>query len=448
MKHIILLKFICIIFTFANFVFADVPPKSSATAKVFGLNALYFSSNPPVNTIENLEALGKKYNVFVAPESEIKELPDKPILIYKWEKIQDFKPISKSNRRYLSIGINDSDVEAMHKASQVLVLTSSIPLHKTFLKNYKFIEYILYQIANITGAYIWDESTRLCYSQESWKENLIESWQSNIPDMSKQINMHSYRNGELIRIVTLGLDKFFLPDLAVENVPQGYTTSMGHLLNIIAQHFIEGSLPNEKDQVLVHIKKLKHRKFREEILSYSYPNAKALNRINLKETKTKDGDNNNFLYTIDFNGLEGDSLHEKQIVLLTSIFGKGDDNVEMVEEGNLMLLLASKRAKKRIIKQKSTFKNGPSFNERLLLKISFSENGHDEFMWVELISWKNNSITGVLMNRPNFISNIKAGAKVNFSEKKIYDYTWYKSDGTVEGNETGKIIEKLNNNKH
>jgi uncharacterized protein YegJ (DUF2314 family) len=63
-------------------------------------------------------------------------------------------------------------------------------------------------------------------------------------------------------------------------------------------------------------------------------------------------------------------------------------------------------------------------------------------MWVEVGSWKGDDIVGLLDNEPYAIPALHAGSTVKVSERQVFDYLRYKADGTEEGNETGRAIEK------
>jgi uncharacterized protein YegJ (DUF2314 family) len=63
-------------------------------------------------------------------------------------------------------------------------------------------------------------------------------------------------------------------------------------------------------------------------------------------------------------------------------------------------------------------------------------------MWVEVISWKNSEVKGLLQNEPDNVPSLHSGQIVEVSEEHIFDYIRRRADGTQEGNETAAIIEK------
>ena len=123
----------------------------------------------------------------------------------------------------------------------------------------------------------------------------------------------------------------------------------------------------------------------------------------------------------------------------------GEGKVIGVKTSDADLQAASAVARKRLLKLKDRFKKGPPFNERLIVKGPFRHAEVTEWMWVELVSWKGNAITGVLLNTPRDLPNYKLGARVSVSLSEVFDYLWTKADGSTEGDETSKIIERRYN---
>ena len=63
-------------------------------------------------------------------------------------------------------------------------------------------------------------------------------------------------------------------------------------------------------------------------------------------------------------------------------------------------------------------------------------------MWVEVTSWKGDKIKGLLQNEPYNVPTLHSGQIVEVSQTSVFDYIRRYADGKMEGNETGKIIEK------
>jgi uncharacterized protein YegJ (DUF2314 family) len=63
-------------------------------------------------------------------------------------------------------------------------------------------------------------------------------------------------------------------------------------------------------------------------------------------------------------------------------------------------------------------------------------------MWVEVTSWKDGEIRGLLKNEPFNIPDLHGGEEVEVSEDDVFDYIRQRPDGTWEGNKTGEVIRK------
>jgi uncharacterized protein YegJ (DUF2314 family) len=65
-------------------------------------------------------------------------------------------------------------------------------------------------------------------------------------------------------------------------------------------------------------------------------------------------------------------------------------------------------------------------------------------MWVEVTSWKGSEIEGLLQNEPENVPDLHTGQKVEVRQEDIFDYIRHFADKRNEGNVTGDIIRKMN----
>jgi uncharacterized protein YegJ (DUF2314 family) len=68
-------------------------------------------------------------------------------------------------------------------------------------------------------------------------------------------------------------------------------------------------------------------------------------------------------------------------------------------------------------------------------------NGKQEQVFVEVKSWKDKTITGLLATNPSLIKGHKQGEKMVVEEPDVYDWTISKPDGTEEGNFVGNFLD-------
>lgn len=68
-------------------------------------------------------------------------------------------------------------------------------------------------------------------------------------------------------------------------------------------------------------------------------------------------------------------------------------------------------------------------------------------MWVEITVWQGNTIKGLLKNEPYRIPSLHGGQIVQVKQEDVFDYMRSYPDGRIEGNQTGTIIQKLQQDK-
>jgi hypothetical protein len=102
------------------------------------------------------------------------------------------------------------------------------------------------EVAERTGGLVFDVQTHHLFSREAWKERREIADVGDSKNLPKHFTIHLYRDEELMRMVTLGLEKFGLPNLVVENVSSHDSEAMGGLVNdaAIAMHEV-GTLARE-----------------------------------------------------------------------------------------------------------------------------------------------------------------------------------------------------------
>ena len=144
---------------------------------------------------------------------------------------------------------------------------------------------------------------------------------------------------------------------------------------------------------------------------------------------------------MDFSGFQGDSLQEKQDALLSELFG-WKDQISYVKH-NKNIDEASELARQKLPNLKDKFLNGLAAGEYIHVKAPFkTTDGGNEWMWVQVVKWGGIDIEGLLQNMPFNVPNIKTGSKVIVDESTVFDYIYYKNNGTSEGNTTGKLIQQ------
>jgi uncharacterized protein YegJ (DUF2314 family) len=299
------------------------------------------------------------------------------------------------------------------------------------------------KFARETGGLLWDEETREVFVPAEWEKERIEDWTEDVPDISSQTVIHAYKKEEYIRAITLGMRKFGLPDIVVDRFSWSLSRNMGHVVNLFAQAMAEGGSPKVRGEFDLDIRTIKNPKVREPQITSLKSNATSVAMLSLREGTWEEGDPMNRLVEITFDRYSGPDLFAQQQEMLGSLFGWEDSVTPVMESQELED--ASNRAKAKLPSLRAAFNLGFNPGEFIQVKAPFeTHDGEREWMWVEVTSWKGDEITGLLRNEPFNIPSLHAGQEVEVSEATVFDYIRRHADGSMEGNETKKIIEKQN----
>jgi uncharacterized protein YegJ (DUF2314 family) len=237
------------------------------------------------------------------------------------------------------------------------------------------------------------------------------------------------------------MEKFGLPDLVIENFSWSLSRNMGHITNLLGQSIAENSILEQPREYDLDIRRIQHPAVRDTQLEALGENATGVALLSLQKGEPDEGDPDNRLIEISFYRGEGPDIHARQEQILMATFG-WEESLSHVQHDEV-LLAASERAREQLPELKSAFKAGFDPGETLLVKAPFeTADGANEWMWVEVISWKGDEIKGLLRNEPYDIPDLHAGQKVKVSQADIFDYIHQLADGSIEGNETGKLMDQ------
>lgn len=340
-------------------------------------------------------------------------------------------------------GLSSEQADQLMQSEQALILEFSYSGRHVW-NGLKEAQGLVADLATATGGLIWDEETREVFAPAAWSERLA-AWTGDVPDLSKHTVIHAYKKDEFIRAITLGMTKFGLPDLVVENFSWSLSRNTGQLINLFAQALAEGATIARPGEFDLDLKSIRNPQVREEHLPHLQGNATGVALLTLKKGTWEDGDPKNRLIELTFDRGTGPDPHARHEAVLSKTFGS-TDSVTKVAHDDVELEAASARARAKLPALRTAFNKGLEPGETLLLKAPFATpDDSQEWMWVEVTRWKGDAISGLLMNEPHSIPDLHAGQKVQVSEAKIFDYIRRRPDGTVEGNETGKIIARQQN---
>jgi uncharacterized protein YegJ (DUF2314 family) len=344
--------------------------------------------------------------------------------------------IDSSALQHFGRGLSNAQLTALAASERVTVLEFSGP-GSSALATYRKALALATAVARESGGLVWDDEARFMFSPEAWSQRETGWSPDGLPDVAAQLAIHAYRDGELLRIITLGMRKFALPDVVVNQVPSG-RVQMEALVNLLCQRLVEGARLEKPGQLTLSLDEVRHATVRGDVIKSLLPEARRRTVLHLGIGRRDEGDPENRLVEILF---PGTAPQVAQVASIAELFGKKDSLIGARHDKEL--LAASERARRKALALKPRYAKTPPLNERLSVKAPFkTKDGGNEWMWVEVVRWEGSTIKGILQNDPYEVPNLKAGARVDVDEKTIFDYILSKPDGTQEGNETGALIEK------
>jgi len=209
------------------------------------------------------------------------------------------------------------------------------------------------------------------------------------------------------------------------------------LVFLACQTLVESGGKWPARSIKLDIDRLEHLELRDLLLESLGRNAHRKAIIGVGRVARLATDPENGLLELRFDGAPGTPLPERQESLFTHVFGepreaRGKPTPREAEK------IASKMARRRMFKEiKPKYRAGVPDGETLLVKAPFrNSKGVNEYLWIEVERWDVSRVHGVLMSAPRAISSMKEGQKVQVPDARLFDYKWYKADGTVEGNTT------------
>ena len=414
-------------------------PVMAATASFeFAVYRLSPRSEDPSTVLDGL--LGREFKVFtrVSASPDGRNGPEVHARLLK-DVAQAYAPPSVDMIERFGRGVSHAQSVALQGAKEALVLEFGVPRDHVW-DGGRLACRLVGALAKQTGGIVWDEDTREVFSPEAWEERRVAPWKEGIPDVSSHTVIHAYQDGEFVRAITLGLGKFGLPDLVVENFPWSLNRNVGHLINLTAQVLAEGGELTRDGGLRVRLADIRHKDVREPQMASLKPKGTGDIVVRLRTAALQEGDARNRLLEIVFDDDPSRDVHTRQESLLSRFFGF-EDKVSPVNH-DAELLAASARARARLPALRDAFARGLKPGEYLMLKAPFrTTDGGNEWMWVEVTSWRSSRIRGLLQNEPEKVPTLRAGQSVTVREDDVFDFLFRHPDGTQEGNETGAVIE-------
>jgi uncharacterized protein YegJ (DUF2314 family) len=351
-----------------------------------------------------------------------------------------YQPPPPEQLQHFGRGLSREQADALQQTEHALLLSFAHPAAGSMPAYHAALQ-LAEQVARDTRGLLWDEETREVFTPDEWRKRRLDSWWNGIPDAAKQTVIHAYKGDRQVRAITLGMAKFGMPDIVVEDFAWSANRSMGNLINSLAQAMVEGAELKSIGNYDLDLRAVRHARVKDEMVSTLLPNSTGTARLVLVKGRAEAGDPDNRLMEVSFERYPGPDHYSRQTALVTALFGS-QETVSRVKH-NQELLDASAAARARLPALRNAFRKGLAPGEFILVKLPFdTPRGGREWMWVEVTHWEGDTITGLLNNEPAEIPTLHAGQAVKGSQAKAFDYLRRFADGREEGNETGRILQR------
>lgn len=352
----------------------------------------------------------------------------------------DYRPPSLESLKYFGRGLSREQAVALRGARTALILRFVHPQQQA-IAAYRNSLLLTAQVAQDTNGLLLDEETREIFAIDSWQKSRLEGWEGDIADVTKHTVIHAYRGEKLVRAITLGMTKFGLPDVVVNDFSWSHNSSMGSLINLLSQSLLEGTRVEAHGRCSVDLHAIRHSARRQSLEQSLLTRSTGVAKLDLTQGTREAGDPDNRLVEIQFDQYPGPDRYARQSALLQSLFG-GDDSITYAQHTK-RLVAASEAARAKLPDLYKAFSRGLVPGEYLLVKAPFTvPTGGQEWMWVEVATWKGDAITGLLKNDPFNIPTLHGGQMVKVSQAQVFDYIRRFANGQEEGNTTGKILQE------
>ncbi|RNL88525.1 DUF2314 domain-containing protein [Sinomicrobium pectinilyticum] len=415
-----------------------VPSGKLNETQVWFEYAIYYPDDSSMNKLKVIELIKNKYSGLEILDSipDTKHVQGAQIVVKEIRKVKkDFPPPDLDYLKYSGRGLNNQQKEIL-QTSRFAILLDFLCVEDQLISTMKSANELVAALTLNENDIIWDSETRECFTKDYWVENrLIENNSINI---SKHITIHLYPKNDYCRAITLGMLKFGLPDICVENLSCQGNQDIAGLINLTAQTLLERKSIERKGKLPINIDLLSNQELKADLLSSLEDNAGKKVELNIVQGTWEEGDPKNKIIEIGFSEKNPQIEHDQ---LMSKVFGVKDEVTYLNHDEEIMA--ASQRAKNKIPELHDKFSKGLPLGTHLLMKFPFENYaGEREWMWVEIVKWEGEEIKGLLQNDPEIVKTLKSGQEVTKNIDDMFDYILYFPDGTQEGNETGEIISK------
>lgn len=381
-------------------------------------------------------ALAKKAGFELADEAP-KSAPTRRLVKIEAMAIAEMRPPNLTTLEFRGRELTPAERRRLQAAQSFTAVAFFAPSADA-VRAYRAALGVMRELGRRTDGFVEDEAQREVMTPAVVGKKL-EAWRGDFPDVRRHVSLDMYRDGELMRIVSLGMEKLGLPDISVAGVSMHDVDAMGNLISVALQTLVENPTLARTGELDLALDKIHFEGLRKAMRDSIKANATGVATVYLASAEPQKGDAANRQLEIVFPGPAA-TLQVRQNELLARFFGS-EDKVMGAKADDDELNAARARAKKALARLKPHVTPRPPDLAHLLVKAPFTTRTNGvEWMWVEVVRWEGKKLSGILQNDPYEVDNLKAGAHVEVDEDSLFDYLYRHADGTDEGGETTKIL--------
>ncbi len=310
---------------------------------------------------------------------------------------------------------------------------------------------LVFEVAQKSNGFVWDEGSHELFSAQSWKSLRVDGWQGDLPDARRHYTAHLFgsdKGAGRARAVTLGLAKLGLPDLVVPDVPVMQSAAVVTLMGAVAQLLAEGAAVEAEGRLTVDVKAMRHAAARAALVAAAAPNAPLHGTVTLAAVEPEEGDAENRLAEVRFDGYPGATEEERESAGVHAIVGAVPEQMAGKEAADPQFKAIAQRAQARVPALATLFQKGLPAGAELYVKAPVAPEGESfEWRWISVAQWKGATVRGILApdgdgisppSEPLATPGHEMGGRVEVQQSWIADYLLHKADGTEEGGESLK----------
>lgn len=365
------------------------------------------------------------------------ELVVRPVLLTDLQ--QSHRPPDPEFLRQFGRGLTGEQTERLQHSQQFCLLEFGHPQERVW-QGLRLANQLVEQVARKSGGLVWDDATREVFTPDAWHKKRLENWAGDVPVIAGQIVIHAYNTGQDIRAITLGMSKCGLPDAVVDGFSWEQHRAIQSLLVLVCQAMAEGQTIHRAGEFDLDLDTIKFARASDRRPGGPNPTAAGVARLTLKQAPWQQGDPENRVIEIAFDGRAGRDRHAKQASVLAALFGPVTLDAFQAEHSP-EILAASEEARRRLPALREAFTAGLQPGEFIEVYARFAARGaQQELLWVRVGRWDWSRIGGMLLNEPVQVPDLHAGQAVTVNEAEVFDYIWRHPDGSTEGNRTGELL--------